>query len=37
MNEKSVFYIAVKKKNIDIIKLLLQNNKININAKDEIF
>lgn len=37
MNKKSVFYMAVKKGNIDIIKLLLLNNNVNINTKDEIF
>lgn len=37
MNEKSVFYMAVKKGNIDIIKLLLLNKNVNINTKDEIF
>lgn len=33
---KTVLHIAVKNKDIDIIKLLMKNKKTNINIKDDI-
>ena len=33
INNKTIFYLAVEKENIEIIKLLLANNNLNINAQ----
>lgn len=36
IDEKSALHIAVEKENIEVIKLLLNQKEINVNAKDEI-
>ena len=35
-NKRTALHLAVEKENIEIIKLLLENKKLIINAKDEI-
>lgn len=37
MFSKTALHIAVEKQNIEIIKLLLSNNNININIKNDIY